>query len=78
MDGTTYTDIFAADLNIHEGWNYQSWDSGNYQKYRFYRFSGPDSDICLMNEIKFTGVETIDSNTPLHECDVKLIIQGAE
>jgi len=27
-----------------------------------------------MNEIKFTGVETIDSQTPLHECDVKVIV----
>jgi hypothetical protein len=26
MDGESYTDIFAADLNIHEGWNYHSWN----------------------------------------------------
>jgi len=29
MDGTTYTDIFAVDQNIHEGWNYMSWPSGS-------------------------------------------------
>ena len=31
-----------------------------------------------MNEIKFTGVETIDSESPTHECDVQVITQGQE
>ena len=25
MDNTTFTDIFAVDENIHEGWNYKTW-----------------------------------------------------
>ena len=30
MDNTTYTDIFKVDLNVHEGWNYQTWEAGNF------------------------------------------------
>jgi hypothetical protein len=26
MDNTTFTDIFAVDENIHEGWNYKIWN----------------------------------------------------
>ena len=70
LDGVTYTDLFAADLNIHEGWNYHTWKEGDYQKYRFYRFHGNEGNICLMNEMKLTGVETIDSSTPSYDCDV--------
>ena len=70
MDGTTFTDIFAVDQNIHEGWNYKTWPSSttttntatSYQSYRHYRFSGPEAITCLVNEIKITGVETIDDN----------------
>jgi len=29
MDNTTYTDIFAVDENIHEGWNYQRWSNAS-------------------------------------------------
>jgi hypothetical protein len=40
-DGTTYTDIFTINDNVHEGWNYQRWESSDlYPKYRFFRFSG--------------------------------------
>ena len=28
-DGTTYTDIFAFDDNLHEGWNYHTWESAD-------------------------------------------------
>jgi len=62
MDNTTFTDIFNVDENVHEGWNYKSWEKGSYPKYRFYRFQGNESKICRMNEIKFTGVETIDND----------------
>jgi len=80
MDGTAYTDIFEADQNIHEGWNYMTWPHDpntvntptSYQSYRYYRFSGPEAHTCLMNEISFTGVETIDNNSPQIDCDVNV------
>jgi hypothetical protein len=59
LDNTTYTDIFKVDLNVHEGWNYKTWEAKDYQKFRFYRFHGESKDLCKMNELKFTGVETI-------------------
>lgn len=38
-DNTTWTDLFVADDNVHEGWNYHKWEtSAEYPKYRFYRF----------------------------------------
>lgn len=74
MDNTTYTDIFKVDLNVHEGWNYQTWEAGSYQKYKYYRFHGDAPNICIMNELKFTGIETIDDTNPTYSCDVKVIV----
>ena len=73
MDNTTFTDIFAVDENIHEGWNYKTWTRETQQKYRFYRFQGSESKICKMNELKFTGVETIDSALPSYGCEAKIM-----
>ena len=37
-DNTTWTDLFVADENIHEGWNYHTWnETATQPKYRFYR-----------------------------------------
>ena len=76
MDNATYTDIFKVDLNVHEGWNYRSWEAGSYQKFRYYRFTGPTPNICIMNELKFTGVETIESSDSTYQCDVNVVVQG--
>lgn len=35
-DGVTFTQLFVADQNIHEGWNYNDWDEGSYPSYRYY------------------------------------------
>jgi len=78
MDNQTYTDIFKVDLNVHEGWNYKNWEAGKYQKYRYYRFHGDAQNLCIMNELKFTGVETIEDSNPTYECDVKVVVQGKE
>jgi hypothetical protein len=77
-DNTTYTDIFKVDLNVHEGWNYKTWEAGSYKKFRYYRFHGDAANICIMNELKFTGVETIDNEDPTYDCDVKVIVQGQD
>jgi hypothetical protein len=74
MDNVTYTDIFKVDLNIHEGWNYQKWEAGSYQKFRFYRFHGNSPNLCIMNELKFTGVETIDNQDASYQCSVKVVV----
>jgi hypothetical protein len=29
-----------------------------------------------MNELKFTGVETIESNDATYQCDVNVVVQG--
>ena len=61
MDNITYTDIYTVDNNVHGGWNYKVWNSTlqNGPKYRFYRFFGKLSGSCLINEIVFTGIETV-------------------
>ena len=39
-DNSTWTNLFAADENIHEGWNYHNWEDPAAQpKFRFYRFN---------------------------------------
>jgi hypothetical protein len=71
MDGVSYTDLFQADENVHEGWNYFNWeDAAAYPKYQFYRFSGSESGSCKINEIKFIGVETIDDDQTSKVCQV--------
>jgi hypothetical protein len=61
-DGATYSDLFTFDDNLHEGWNYHKWEDAQEPKYRFYRFTGASAGSCNINEIKFTGVETIESS----------------
>jgi hypothetical protein len=78
IDGTTYTDLFTLDDNLHEGWNYHNWEAASEPKFRFYRFSGTVVGSCNINEIKFTGVETVDSISPNKDCPVKLTVAGVE
>lgn len=67
-----------ADENIHEGWNYHKWnDSSQYPRYRFYRFYHPtDPEGCLLNEIKMTGVETVDNTDADIACPIALESHG--
>ncbi len=37
-DGTTYTTLFTIGEEIHEGWNYYTFEQGKELKYRYYRF----------------------------------------
>lgn len=60
-DGTTFTDLFSADDNIHEGWNYHEWtDAADKPRYNQYRFYAAGASACRINEVKFTGVETVN------------------
>jgi len=77
-DGVTYTDIFTMDENVHEGWNYHKWeDPADYPRYRYYRFYGTKSGSCRINEIKATGVETVDSPDANKACSAVVNI-GAD
>jgi len=71
--GTTWTDLHIADDNIHEGWNYVDFnETGTLPKYRFYRMYSSTSNGCLVNEIKFTGVETVDNSDSAYSCNVQV------
>jgi hypothetical protein len=80
-DGTTYTDLFQMDENLHEGWNYFKWEElADQPRFRFYRFYA-DADAqgaCAINEIAFTGVETIDDDQSSHTCTAKLVTGETE
>jgi hypothetical protein len=70
-DNSTWVDLFYADDNIHEGWNYHKWEtSDEYPKYRFYRFYSSERLGCLMGELKMTGVETVDDSGETYTCPV--------
>jgi hypothetical protein len=61
------------DDNVHEGWNYFNWEELTEQpRFRFYRFYADQVGACAINEITFTGIETIDSEEPTHSCSIKL------
>jgi len=76
-DGTTYTDIFTMDENIHDGWNYHKWtDPADYPRYRYYRFYGTKAGSCVINEIKATGVVTVDSPDQNKACSAVVDING--
>lgn len=73
MDGISYTDLFTADINVHQGWNYFNWkDPATKPKYAYYRFFSSAAKGCKINEIKFKGTETIDDSSPTLSCPVKL------
>jgi len=78
-DKTTWTDIFTADINVHEGWNKKEWeDAADYPKYRYYRFFSTQSFGCNMREVKFRGVETIEDNNDDYTCSAKLVLGGVD
>jgi hypothetical protein len=63
--------LFAADENVHVGWNYYKWETADdYPKYRFYRLYNEERLGCLVGELKMTGVETVDDSGTSFECPV--------
>lgn len=62
-DGVSYTTIFTVGEEIHEGWNYYNYQTGEEPKYRYFRFLGTAQKSCVgVGEIAFRGFEVIDSN----------------
>jgi len=76
-DGSSYTDLFTFDENVHPGWNYYEWDTATQPAYSYYRFSGEQFG-CNINEAEFTGVETIKDTANTHTCSPKLFFDGVE
>lgn len=77
-DLSSWTDLYTADGNIHEGWNYKKFDTPSTQpSYRAYRFFGKTVGSCNIKEIKFAGVKAIQDSNPTRTCPVSIIIDGA-
>jgi hypothetical protein len=77
LDGETYTELFRADRNVHEGWNYYNWDD-SYPQYRFYRFrglGGLDGPVRI-NEVVLTGTEVINNEDASYDCVAELVMKG--
>jgi 23S rRNA U2552 (ribose-2'-O)-methylase RlmE/FtsJ len=70
-DNTEWIDLFTVDDNIHEGWNYYTWEEvEEYPKYRYYRFYSSHSGAgCDLHEMKMTGVETVDHSESTYTCE---------
>jgi len=79
LDGVDYTELFRADRNVHEGWNYYQWDTAaEYPQYRFYRFrglGGLDGPVRI-NEVVFTGTEVINNSESSYGCVAELVMKG--
>jgi hypothetical protein len=72
-DNITWVDLFIADENIHEGWNYFKWENASdYPRYRFYRLFNDANYGCDVNELKMTGVETVDDSNPTYNCKIAI------
>ena len=70
--------MFRTDENIHEGWNYHTWDDASKPAYTVYRFYGNETGSCDIGEIKFKGVKTITNNDPTYACDAKVVVDDVE
>jgi hypothetical protein len=71
-DKSTWVDLFTMQEGTKEGWNYHSFEDPK-PSYRYYRFAGDAQGGCNINEISFTGVETVDNNDSTYTCAAKLV-----
>jgi len=76
-DGTTWSDLYTADGNVHSGWNYVQWDDATTKpKHRYFRFKGSGAGACIINDAELHGVETIDDSASTYDCLPKLVVNG--
>ncbi|TNV88229.1 hypothetical protein FGO68_gene13028 [Halteria grandinella] len=75
-DNVTYKDLFVVGQEIHEGWNYYNFESGDEHSFRFFRFFGKAPGACVIGEISFRGVEVLDSTTSSYKCPVQIALAG--
>lgn len=77
QDGLSYTNIYTVGYEIHEGWNYYTFDAGKEPSYRYYRFYGSAAGSCLVGEIALRGVEVIDNNSNTYSsCPIELTLNS--
>jgi len=74
-DGSTWTDLWTIDANIHEGWNDFNWEDGSEPAYNKFRFAGSASGACRVGEIKLSGIEAIQSTATSYVCDTNVFIE---
>lgn len=60
-DGVTFTDLWAINKSVHEGWNSHDFEEEQ-PSYNIYRFQGSVSGSCRIGEVKLHGIESIDND----------------
>ena len=75
-DNITYTEIFTVGEEIHEGWNYYTFQAGEQNAFRYFRFFGSATKSCMLGEISFRGVEVINSTLATQVCTTQLNLNG--
>ena len=75
-DGQTFDDLWTVDAQVHEGWNFYTFEDGSKPAYNIYRFQGSTSGSCRVGEIKLTGIDSINDNNPTYSCTPELILDG--
>ena len=73
-DGTAWTDVFAADIYLREGWN--EYKPNTYLKYQYYRFFSATKIACQVGEIELWGNEVEDTTASSKVCDVVVTAAG--
>jgi len=73
-DGSTWTDVFAADAYLREGWNTYEADSAI--KAQYYRFYSATKEACQIGEVELWGTVVEDLSATSKTCDVVVTAQG--
>ena len=73
-DGTAWTDVFAADIYLKEGWN--EYKPNTSLKYQYYRFFSATKIACQVGEIELWGNEVEDTTASSKVCDVVVTAAG--
>ena len=66
-NGSDYVDIWALDVNLLDGWNTKTFDSGSKPAYNKYKYSSWRTGGCKVGEIVFNGIVAVaDTATQTH------------
>jgi hypothetical protein len=70
-DATTWTKIYTFSA-VYEGWNYWKIPSDESYEARYFRFTGSTDSLCRLSEIRFSGVNLLDSSATSETCSVEV------
>ena len=62
-DGLNWTDLWAIDASIHEGWNSHDFEEGSKPAFNIYQFYGQYSGSCRVGEVRLHGIEAINNDS---------------